>query len=80
MLGDDKLNKILESLVGHKICITHLDNQGGMLRETSGVLVEIDKELIVIEIYDNYGHKNIYHLNRKACQLYSITDEGKKKK
>ena len=76
ILTKSKINKILEKLVGHRITISHVVNNSGERLKTYGVLREMDDEIITITCFTLYGRKEVYHLNRKACQLYSILDEG----
>ena len=77
ILNKSKIDKILEKLINHEITITHIVNNGGDRLTTSGVLMKIDGEIISIIIYNVCGGRDIYYLNRKASQLYSIVDEGK---
>lgn len=75
-LSKSRVDKIIEKLIGHEVTISHIVNSSGERLKTSGVVREIDDEIITVECYDIVGHKDLYHLNRKACQLYSILDEG----
>ena len=71
-----KVDKILEKLIMHEVTISHVVNSSGERLLTHGVLIKLDDEIITLNCFDDYGRKELYHLNRKACQLYSIVDGG----
>ena len=70
--------KILEKLIGHKVTLRYTPHEETELRETSGILKEIDTNIISLETYDVYGNLETWYLNRHACTLHSVVDEGVK--
>jgi len=75
------LESLLNELIGHKVAISFTPHEESELRETFGILKAVSKEIIHIELYDDYGEKDSdYYLNRHACTLHSIVDHGKKNK
>jgi len=77
-MTDMKLEKILNGLVGHKITISFISEEGN-IRNASGILKEINEEVIHIDVYNLYGEIEGYYLNRRVNILISIVDEGIKK-
>ena len=77
-MTDMKLEKILNGLVGHKITISFISEEGN-IRNASGILKEINEEFIHIDVYNLHGKIDKYYLNRRVNILISIVDEGIKK-
>jgi len=69
------LDKILEKLKHHKVVLHYLDHNSEV-HEAVGILVDFDKDVIHLEMFNNYGESSEYYLNRYACTLLSIIDEG----
>jgi len=69
----------LKKLIGHKVTLHFTPHEESELRESSGILVVVTPDIIHLKIYDNYGEPYDYYLNRHACTLHSVTDEGKPK-
>lgn len=76
-MKEHQMEHLLKDYVGKNICVTYII-PNDTLRETSGVLHSFDKEVITMELYDNFGGKDVYHLNRNACQIVSIINIGAK--
>ena len=74
------IEKLLESLINHKVTISYAQHEEADLRETSGVLKSFNKNIIHLELFDSFGKETEYYLNRCACTLHSITDDGEKEK
>jgi hypothetical protein len=70
------LDKVLEKLIGHKVVLHHTQHEEPEMRETSGILRDFNRDMIHMTIYNVYGEKTEWYLNRHACTLLSITDEG----
>jgi len=71
------LDKILERLIGHKVVLHYTQHEEPEMRETSGILRAYSKDMIHMTLYNIYGQPTEWYLNRHACTLVSITDEGK---
>jgi len=71
------MERLLKDYVGKNICIAYII-PNDTLRETSGVLHSFDEWTITMELFDNFGRKDVYHLNRAACQIVSIINVGAK--
>ena len=69
------LDKVLEKLKRHKVAL-HFISHDSEIREVVGILVDFDKDMIHLEMFNNYGEPSEYYLNRHACTLLSIIDEG----
>jgi len=70
---------VLEKLVGHRVTLRFTPHEENELRESSGILVKVTPHIIHLKIYDTYGNPYDYYLNRHACTLHSITDEGEER-
>ena len=71
------IEEILRSLIGHKISIRFTHYQETEMRETFGILVDVTNDIIHMKIYNEFGEQTDYYLNRHACNLHSVSDEGK---
>ena len=67
ILTKSKIDKILEKLINHEVVISHIVNNSGERLTTSGILKEVNDEIIVINHYSICGIFTVYNLNRKAC-------------
>ena len=70
------IDSVLNKLMNHKVTISFTPHEEAELRQTSGTLKEISRDIIHLETYDVYGKLDHYYLNRHACTLHSIVDEG----
>lgn len=77
-MTNKNIDTILESLIEHKVVIKFTQHEEPTLRETYGLLKYVNKDIIHMEIYDVIGNLENYYLNRHACALLSVTDEGVK--
>ena len=75
----NELEGILKQLLGHKVTLHYTPHEENEMRETSGILRQVTKNMIHLTIYNSYGEKVEFYLNRHACTLHSIADEGKPK-
>ena len=71
------IDKVLEKLIGHKVTLHYTQHEEPEMRETSGILRDFNKDVIHMTIFTVYGEKNEWYLNRHACTLLSVIDEGK---
>jgi len=71
------IEDILRECVGHRVTITFCSVDEPKLREVSGILVQVEEQVITFKLFDNYGGSDLYHLNRHSCTLHSVIDEGK---
>lgn len=71
------IEKILEKLIDHRVTLRYTPHEETELRETSGILKEINTNVISLTTFDVYGNRETWYLNRHACTLHSIVDEGK---
>lgn len=72
------INEILESLINHKVTLHYTQHEESTLRETSGILKQVNKDTIQLILFGEYGEPYTYYLNRHSCVLLSISDEGEK--
>ena len=70
------LDKVLKGLIGHKVMFHYTQHEEPEMRETTGILKAFNKDMIHLTIYNTYGEPSEFYLNRHACTLVSITDEG----
>jgi len=70
------LDEVLEKLIGHKVTLHFTQHEEPELRETSGILRDFSRDVIHLTIFNWYGEKTDCYINRHACTLVSITDEG----
>lgn len=76
---EDNLEKLLSKLINHKLVLSYTPHEEGDLRETYGVLKDFNKDIVHMELYDDYGElESNYYLNRHGCTLHSIIDYGEK--
>lgn len=68
--------KELESRINHKLVLTYTPYGENQLRETSGILKSVNDHAITILVFDDFGEKGEYVLNRHGCALHSIIDYG----
>lgn len=74
------LEETLKKLVGHKISLLYTQHEEGTLRETSGVLLSLNANIIHLQFYNRYGEEDgECYINRHACILHSVEDKGRKK-
>lgn len=73
------INSILKKCVGNKVGITFYASEEGKLREIEGILLNVTEQVITLEMYDHFGQKDLYYLNRHSCVLHAVVDEGKRK-
>jgi len=73
------LEDILKKVVGHKVTLTFVHREEPTLRETTGILKDFDQNMIHMIVYNNFGEKENYYMNRHACTLLSVIEEGKAK-
>lgn len=74
------LDRVLEKLIGHRVTLHYTQHEEPQMRESSGILRAFSKDMIHMTIYNVYGEKTEWYLNRHACTLLSITDEGEAEK
>jgi len=75
-LGRETVERVAEKLIQHKITISFTPHEEANLRETSGILESVEKDIVCLKMFDTYGTQQYYYLNRHACTLYSVIDEG----
>jgi len=75
----ENLDELLKELVGHMVSLCYTPHGENRLRETEGILVGVNKDLIQLKLYDNFGETEKYYLNRHGCTMHSVSDYGKKK-
>ena len=73
------IEKLLKKLIGHKVELSFISREEFKMRQTMGVLIEFDEDVIHCVLYDNCGDTSNWYLNRHVCTLYSIMDYGEKK-
>lgn len=76
MKKDESIEDTLINLIGHKVTIVYTGNLEGTLRETAGILEDVNKTQIKIRIHDSFGESVLWFLNRHSCNLMSVVDEG----
>jgi len=74
------IGEILEKCINHKVTLVYNSHEESQLRETSGILVGVNAEVIYLKLYSNFGEVEDYYLNRHSCTLHSVIDLGKPKK
>ena len=70
------LKSLLNDLVGHQVSLSFTLHEEGDLRDSEGILKEFDDDFIHLEMFDTWGYRYDYYLNRHACTLHSIVDYG----
>jgi len=70
------IEDVLEKLVGHKVILHYTPHEENEMRETSGILRSYNKGIIHLTAFNEYGEKVEFYLNRHACTLHSVVDEG----
>jgi len=71
------VNSVLKGLKGHKVCLNFTLPEEMRMRQTSGILEGFNESVIHIKSWNSYGEEAIEYLNRRACTLLSVIDEGK---
>ena len=74
-----ELDKIMDECIGHRVTVMYCSLGESQLREITGVLIGVSKEVIHIRIYDIAGRKEDHYMNRHSSTIHSIVDEGKVK-
>lgn len=67
---------MLKDVVGHKVALHFTLPEEMRMREVSGILEEFNKEIIKVKVYETNGEISYQYLNRHACTLLSVIDEG----
>lgn len=71
----NNIETLLDRYIGKKITLTYII-PNDTLRETSGILVSFNENIITIKLYNNYGEEELYSLNRMSCQIVSVIYSG----
>ena len=66
---------ILQDLIGHRVRIQVM-GRDHELREQTGILRGVTKDMIHLTVFGDYGEGFSYYLNRHATVLFSVVDEG----
>jgi len=69
------IDDILQQLLNRKITINYTQHEEPEMRETSGTLRGVSKDVIWIEMFDAFGRKLNYFMNRHSCTLLSVVEE-----
>jgi len=70
------LDNVLKKMIRHKVTLHYTQHEEPEMRETSGILVDFNRDMIHLEIFNDFGEPQEYYLNRHARTLVSIIDEG----
>lgn len=74
------LKSLLSDLINHQVSLSFTLHEEGDLRDSQGILKEFDDDFIHLEMFDDWGYRYDYYLNRHACTLHSIVDYGEPQK
>lgn len=68
------IGDVLKTLIGHKVFISFITQESK--RTANGILKEVSDGIVHLDIYNLCGELEKYYLNRHACTLLSVIDEG----
>lgn len=80
MKPDENIDDVLKRVLGHKVTMHYTLPEEMRMRETNGFLEDFNKAIIKLRQLNVFGEVSYFYINRHACTLLSIADEGKVEK